>query len=73
MQILLSFHGFYMPHENWLELNHLLLLVIVFLGILGLDIHLLNLVVFKFFAQKFLLLMSRSFMETFSLGEVLKE
>ena len=60
-----------MPHENSLELNYLLLLITVFLSFLGLDIRLLDLLVFGFFVQKFLELMNRSFMGTFGRGEVL--
>lgn len=62
-----------MPHENWLELNYLLLFIIVFLSFLDLDIRLLDLIVFGFFVQKFLELMNRSFMGTFVQGEILKE
>ena len=62
-----------MPHENWPELNYLLLFITVFLGFLGLDIRLLDLIVFGFFVQKFLELMNHSFMGTFGRGEVLKE
>ena len=73
MQTLSSCHGSCKPHGSWQQLNRLLLLIRVSLNFSSKDIGLSALLVLGFFVHKFLEFLSRSFIQTFGQGEVLKE